>query len=176
MRTLLILSLALFLAGCGDKGQSAISAADQLRVRETIRAQSEDMQKKIMGADVDGFIAYMNPEIIAMAGGKEKLRANLAPSLPELAKTIESISLGEISEIVNDGGRWLAFVPLETVYRLPAGRFRQKTYRIACSTDGGKAWTFMDGQGKKEQEAFFRTKFPVLTKNVPFPKCGSEKL
>ena len=93
-----------------------------------------------------------------------------------MAKTIVKWSLGEISDVVDDGGRFVAFVPVETTYRYPTGGMLQKTYRIACSEDSGKTWTFMDGQGTKEQESFFKSKFPGLTKRFPFPQCSHVRL
>jgi hypothetical protein len=181
MRTLLVTFLAVLLTGCGNKTNttstaSSASAADQTRLREAIHAQAEDMQRKLMGGDLDGFISYMHPDLVATLGGVDKVRRKMAPGLPDMIKTIKKITLGEISEVVDDGGRFAAFVPVETGYRYPTGGLLQRTYRIACSADGGKTWTFMDGQGRKDQEAFFKTKFPVLTKKIPFPQCMSEKI
>lgn len=180
MRTLLVILFAIFLSSCSDRASdtvpSSVSVPDQTRLHETIRAQAEDMQKKAVSGDLNGFISYIHRDVIALAGGPDKLREKMAPELADLAKTIEKTSLGEISEVVDDGGRLVAFVPVETIYRFPIGGLLQKSYRIACSEDGGKTWSFMDGQGREDQEAFFKSKFPVLTKKFPFPRCVHENI
>ncbi len=180
MRMLLIVLVAVFLTGCSDRRKAKLAppvvTADQARLHEIIRAQAEDMQKKATTGDLDGFMSYIHPDILAMAGGADKLRQKLAPEMSTMANCIEKTTLGEISEVVDDGGRLVAFVPFETLYRFPNGRMRQKAYRVACSVGGGKTWTFMDGQGSKDQEDYFKSKFPILTKKVPFPQCANENL
>jgi hypothetical protein len=134
------------------------------------------MQQEFMTGHLDEFVSYMSPDIIDMMGGVDKVKEMIASGMTEMAKTIEKTSMGKVSDVVVDGGRMVALVPVETLYKYPDGKMIQKSYRIACSTNDGASWTFIDGQGRKDQEEYFRKKFPILTEHVQFPKCGNVRI
>lgn len=191
MRTCLFLVVLGLFTGCGKKDppkrvmnpssnsptqepSTAVLPADQTPLRNAIRAQCEDMQKKLKNGDLDGFFAYLHPEIIRLAGGLEKLKNQLGPSLETLPQSLEKATIGDISEIVADQGGLSAFVPVETTFRFPNAKVTKKSYNIASSSDQGKTWKFLEGQGRKDQEKFFQSKFPVLTSKFPFPACSTQ--
>jgi hypothetical protein len=177
MKVILIVAwVALCVAGCAVVPESPDDpdrVPDQERHQEAIRASVEDMQKAFMRGDLDRYLPYVHPDIVAMAGGADALRGRMESGLAGLVQTIEDVSIGPVSDVVSDAGRLVAFVPVETTYRFSDGWLLQKAYRIACSQDGGETWVFMDGQGRADQEAFFRRTFPVLTRRIPFPPCSS---
>ena len=133
------------------------------------------MQRAFMEGKFDKFISYMHPDVVEMLGGPEKVKATIQPGHAEMVRTVAETSMGDVSEVVNDGGRLVAYIPVRTVYRYPKGGMILDAYRIACSTDGGASWTFIDAQGRKDQEDFFRKEFPVLTAQIRFPKVNWQR-
>jgi hypothetical protein len=142
-------------------------------LQDKIRVQAQDMQEKFMAGDLDGFVSYIHPDVVEGMGGADRIKKVMAPTLSTMIESIDTTSIGEISDVIEDGDRLVAFVPVETSYKFPDGSVLQKSYRIACSADDGQTWTFLDGQGSKDQEDYFRSMFPVLTKQIPFPETGS---
>lgn len=178
MKLFAILLLSILLTGCSDGAPERIVTSvphpDQDRLHEAIRLQATDAQEKALNSDWAGFIPYVHPVVVMMAGGPEKLREQLEAGRAAI-QTIESYAFGEISDVVPDGGRLTAFLTVETIYRYPTVRARQKAYQIACSDDEGKSWTFLD-YSSKEQEAFLKGHFPTLTQKIPFPPCEHQRL
>lgn len=149
--------------------------ANQDRLHEAIRSQATEAQEKALSRDWAGFVPFVHREIVTMAGGPDKLRVQLEAGSATI-QTIESYAIGEITDVVYDGGRLTAFLAVETIYRYPTGRARQKAYRVACSENDGKSWTFLDYSGSQEQEAFIQGQFPTLTQKIPFPQCEHQRL
>ena len=175
-----LLILPVLLAGCGEHAPEQAPAIalepNQDKLRASVVVHAEQMQKEFMAGNLDAFVAYMHPDIIPIMGGVEKVKATVAPDLANMLKTIEGTDMGKVSDVLVDSGRYVAVVPVETLYKFPDSRLLQTTYRIACSRDDGGSWTFMDGQGRRDQEDFFRQKFPVLGKYVAFPKCTNKRV
>lgn len=150
--------------------------ANQERLKSSIVEQANQMQQELMNGNLEGFIKYVHPDIVTMMGGLDNLKATIGPGLPEMLKTVKKTTFGSVSEVIEDNGRLVAFMPVEMLYAFPEGKMIQMTYRIACSSDNGVSWTFLDGQGRKDQEDFFRQKFPVLTTTFPFPNCYNQRV
>jgi hypothetical protein len=177
---LIILTIAVLLAGCGDRqsrhAPPPLHRADREQLEASIVRESTLMQQELLSENLDAFVAHTNPDVVKLMGGAGKMKETMQPGLKSMIKAIRKISLGKVSEIVDEGERLAAIVPVETRYSLPDGDILQITYRVAASEDGGKTWTFMDCQGQREQEALIRKMFPILSERVPFPPCGQKKL
>lgn len=178
---LLIITLAALLTGCGDRHpkQTATSAhgTDRVPLEASIRRESTLMQQELMDGNLDAFIVHTNPDVVRLMGGPEKIKEAMQPGLQSLVKSIRKTTLGRISEVVDEGERLAAFVPVETEYAMPDGRvLLQSSYRVAASEDGGQTWTFLDCQGQSQQETLIRKMFPRLCQRIPFPPCGQKTL
>lgn len=172
--------MALLLGGCrekaSDKSESVISAARQAQLRASILASAEQMQKEFAEGNLDAFVSYIYPDVLDKMGGAEKVKNKMAPDFQDIAKSIEKTSMGRDFEVLEDGGRLCAILPVETLYNSHDGKYLQKHYRVACSSDGGKSWTFIDGQGQKPQKEYLQNKFPILMKRIPLPQCGQARM
>jgi len=174
---LLLFTVLLLFASCQDNNApepppSAVLAPQQEQLQASIVKHAEQMQQAFMTGNLDAFFEYMHPDLIEGMGGKDKIKATMASGLSEMIRTIESTTMGKVSDVVVDGGRLVALIPVETLYNsFTDGKWIQTTYRIACSADNGESWTFMDGHGSRDLEDFFRQRFPILTKHIRFPKC-----
>ena len=98
----------------------------------------------------------------------------MKPGLEQMQKQVEKISIGEISKVVSEDNCIAAYVPVTMIHRIDDIRLHDRTYYIACSEDEGKTWKFVSSQGKPEQETFFKSIYPKLTTQIPFPKCKKE--
>ena len=155
----------------GGDGDVDVLAPNQSELKESILKSSELMQAALTNGDLDTFADYTHPDVISMIGGKARMKAMMAPTLSETVSSIEKSTIGTISDVVVDGRQLAAFVLVETVYRFSDGGVVRTSYRVACSTDEGASWTFMDSQGKRAQEDFIKERCPVLTSRIPFPDC-----
>jgi hypothetical protein len=144
----------------------------QAKHKAVIIKQADQMQQKLLAGDLDGFIAYLDPVIVDGIGDTEKIKEVMAPGLAYTVETVQRITIGEVSEVCVDGERLVALFPITLYCRIGDDDLVQNGYRIACSRNRGESWTFMEGQGKKDQETFFKQTFPVFTKRVAFPECS----
>lgn len=152
------------------QGQEAKARTDAAN-HEKIRAQAEDMLRMIMSGDLDGFITYMNPTVVAQMGGAAGVKELIQPGLTEMRNQIEKITLGTISRIVAETEGLAAFVPVEMIMRIQGTRILLTSYYVAFSKDEGVSWTFLSSQGKPEQDEFVKQLFPKLTSELAIPKC-----
>ena len=175
-----LLALAILVTGCGLGND--VPMADplpdsvQAKHKTVILEQANLMQQKLLGSDLDGFLTYLDPEVLEKMGGAEKVKEAMSPGLAQMVDTVQEITIGEVSEVCEDGDRLVALFPVTLHCLIGDENLVQIAYRIACSRDGGKSWTFMESQGRQEQEDFFEQTFPIFAKRVSFPACSVKKV
>lgn len=162
---------------------ATISSARQKTLQAAILRESETVQKNLMAGKLDAFMPYVYPKFLQDMGGSYRIKNILSGRLTDLTDGLKKRTCGTVSEIVQDAGRLVAIFPVETLYQFPEGKSIDQAYSIACSIDGGRSWTFIDGswlfvdgRGSKGQEDYVRKEFPVLASRIPFPKCGQRKI
>ena len=175
------ISIIFVLIGCGEKSEiqstpPKLEVNIQKKYHDSILVQANKMQEELIKGNLTAFMTYVHPDIINGVGGPDKMIEIMKPDLENMIKQIEKKTFGSVSEVISDNNQLVAFILVETIYNFPKGRFHQRSYMIACSVDEGKSWTFFDGSGNKEQENFFRKKFPILISKIPFPICENKKL
>ena len=152
------------------QGQEAKARTDAA-YHEKIRAHAEDMHRMIMSGDLDGFITYMHPTVVAQMGGTAGVKELIQPGLAEMRNQIEKMTLGTISHVVAETEGLAAFVSVEMIMRIQGTRILLRSYYVAFSKDEGVSWTFLSSQGKPEQDEFVKQLFPKLTSEIAIPKC-----
>jgi len=89
----------------------------------------------------------MHPNIIAYAGGKEKMKAKM-DSAYAAAKlfgvSFKRYSIGSPGEIVKYKDQLQAVLPEITTIKTPLGDLTAETSMIVISPDDGKNWWFID--------------------------------
>jgi len=112
-----------------------------------IKVQAMDMGSALMKNDFTTFIKYMHPNIIAYAGGKEKMKAKM-DSAYAAAKlfgvSFKRYSIGSPGEIVKYKDQLQAVLPEITTIKTPLGDLTAETSMIVISPDDGKNWWFID--------------------------------
>jgi hypothetical protein len=90
--------------------------------------------------------------------------------LKEKGFSFRSVEVSEPAEFVEEGKDTFVVVPTTTEMTAPGGKIVVKSYLLAISPDGGKAWTFVDGNGIDTAEK--REKIlPKLPEKLKLPEA-----
>lgn len=154
----------------------ASAPASAPALEQAIRQQAELMHKLLMEGKVEAFVAYMDPNVVSLAGGTDVIVKGTRHVFEALGRRVKEVKLGKVSEVVNEGATLAAFVDVVMIYQLPRGRIAQGTYLVASSRDGGKTWKYLSSQCKAAQDQATRKWYPRLMQKVSTPKCYARKL
>jgi len=130
--------VALLIVCCISYGQNLAT---------TIKVQAMDMGSAFMKNDFATFSKYMHPNIIAFAGGKEKMKTKMdsaAMTMKNFGITFKRYWIGTPSEIINYKNQLQSVLPISTTIKTPLGEVLAETSMIVISTDNGKTWYFID--------------------------------
>jgi len=123
------------------------STAKGQNLSTTIKVQAMDLGSALMKNDFETFVKYMHPNVIAYAGGKEKMKAKM-DSAYAAAKlfglSFKRYSIGSPGEIVSYKDQLQTVLPEITTIKTPMGELTVETSMIVISPDGGKNWWFID--------------------------------
>ena len=147
----------------------SLTGYDQ-NLQTVIKTQAMDMAKCLIKNDFAGFIKYMPPGIISMAGGREKLKDNMdsvAGMQGQFNIKFKKILIGDPGEIISYKDQLQCVVPQSTDMETPMGEISITSSLIAISADKGKSWYFVDTnmyRGDKVKAAL-----PGLSPNLVIP-------
>jgi hypothetical protein len=113
----------------------------------TIKVQAMDMGSAFMKNDFASFSKYMHPNIIAFAGGKEKMKSKMdsaAITMKNFGINFKRYWIGNPSEIINYKNQLQSVLPVSTTIKTPLGEVIAETSMIVISMDNGKNWYFID--------------------------------
>jgi hypothetical protein len=113
----------------------------------TIKVQAMDMGSAFMKNDFATFSKYMHPNIIAFAGGKEKMKDKMdsaSMAMKNFGITFKRYWIGNPSEIINYKNQLQSVLPVSTTIKTPLGEVIAETSMIVISMDNGKNWYFID--------------------------------
>jgi hypothetical protein len=113
----------------------------------TIKVQAMDMGSAFMKNDFATFSKYMHPNIIAFAGGKEKMKSKMdsaAVAMKNFGITFKRYWIGSPGEIINYKNQLQSVLPISTTIKTPLGEAIAETSMIVISMDNGKNWYFID--------------------------------
>jgi hypothetical protein len=124
----------------------SISASSQNHAK-TIKVQAMDLGSAFMKNDFNTFVKYMHPNIIAFAGGKEKMKAMMDSAYGAMklfGVSFKRYWIGNPGEIINYKDQLQTVLPQTTTMTTPLGELTAETHWIVISTDKGKNWYFID--------------------------------
>jgi len=113
----------------------------------TIKVQAMDMGSAFMKNDFATFSKYMHPNIIAFAGGSEKMKSKMdsaAMAMKNFGISFKRYWIGSPSEIINYKNQLQSVLPISTTIKTPLGEVIAETSMIVISMDNGKNWYFID--------------------------------
>jgi hypothetical protein len=112
-----------------------------------IKTQAMDMANALVKKDFPAFLKYMHPDIIKMAGGKDKVlqRIDTANAMAsKLGASIKKIVVGNPGKIIHYKNQLQVTLPQTSELNSGFGNLTLETTLIAISSDGGKNWYFID--------------------------------
>ena len=127
---------------------STYAAASFAQNQNTIiKTQAMDMANALIKKDFPAFIKYMHPNIIKLAGGKEKAlqRMDTVNAMAaQFGATIKKIVIGNPDKIINYKNQLQVTLPETSELSSGFGNVSLETTLIAISSDAGKNWYFID--------------------------------
>ncbi len=123
----------------GDEPRSAV-----------VKKKAQEVGEALLKEDYAKVIDLTYPKVVELLGGREKMIGALADGMRQLKEkgfAFRSVEVGEPADFIEGGKDTFVVVPTTTEMTAPGGRFIVKSYLLGISPDGGKAWTFVDGNG-----------------------------
>jgi len=112
-----------------------------------IKTQAMDMANALVKKDFPAFIKYMHPDIIKLAGGKDKVLQKMDTvntMATQLGATIKRIVIGNPGKIISYKNQLQVTLPETSEMNSGFGNLTLETTLIAISMDAGKNWYFID--------------------------------
>lgn len=125
---------------------AAVAAAEDARA--LIKNRAEACGNAMQAGEYDKVAELTHPKVLEALGGKKKAAETMRSVIDDMeiqGISIESYTIGEISEIVSEKDNQFAIVHTVMKMKAPKGRLSQNSFLIAVSPDKGKSWTFVDG-------------------------------
>ena len=143
----------------------------------TIKVQAMDMATAFMKNDFNTFVKYMHPNIIAFAGGKEKMKTKMDSAyrvMKLFSVSFKRYWIGDPGEIINYKNQYQAVLPQSTTLKTPLGELIAETSWIVISNDNGKNWWFIDTNVYKGDK--LKNILPDLSPELVIPPFKKPKL
>lgn len=112
-----------------------------------IKIQAMDMANALLKKDFPAFIKYMHPNIIKLAGGKDKALQRMDTinaMAAQFGATIKRIVIGNPDKIINYKNQLQVTLPETSEMTSGFGNVTFETTLIAISMNAGKNWYFID--------------------------------
>lgn len=160
---ILFLALSLFIAIPSFAQNNAELTTKMLQ-------QADEMGRKFIAKDYQGFLAYTHPATIKVMGGKDKMLASTLEELKQLeadgVKFLD-IKFGVPSKIVNTGKELQCVIPQSIEMKIKGGKMTTTTSLIAISENNGKSWFFVDSGGNNLEN--LKSLLPTLSDELELP-------
>jgi hypothetical protein len=143
----------------------------------TIKVQAMDMGTAFMKNDFERFSKYMHPNIVAFAGGKEKIKSVMDSAYQGMklfGVTFKRYWIGDPGKIINYKDQLQAVLPQSTTLKTPLGELTAETSWIVISRDDGKNWYFIDTNVYKVDK--LKNVLPDLSPELVIPPRKQPKL
>ncbi len=137
-----------------------------------LKSQAEEINQAFVRKDF-GRVADMTfPKLVEILGGRARLIAFLEQSVRSMEAegfAIISVSVGEPSDVLNDGKQLFAIVPTTMKIKVSEGILVAQAFRIANSKNGGENWTFVDGSSGLDKQKL-KVLFPTVADRFRLPE------
>jgi hypothetical protein len=136
---------------------SVIGFAGQDDTSEIKRLVEECTQALITGKYAK-FAELSHPKIVEMAGGKEKMIAELEKAMAKMKSdgaSFSSVTVSSSIEVSTIDEKKFAIVPFVLKINVPGGLLTRNCFMIGVDGDlglGKHGWTFIDGTNKDESQ------------------------
>jgi len=135
------------------------------------------MARALVKNDFAGFIKYLPPGIISMAGGREKLKSNMdsvVATQGQFGIQFKKILIGDPGEVLSYKDQLQCVVPQSTDMETPMGSISITSSLIAISADKGRNWYFVDTNMYRADKV--KTALPDLSPKLVIPPHQQPKI
>ena len=161
-RAVFVLTVSLLFTTACTHSQSAT---------ETLIAQAMQNVDAMLNKDYEVVVHLTYPPIVEELGGFQKALALVKSTMSAMESrdvTVEKITVGQPSAIVEEGKEQVAIVPIELMMSIEGDKIRADSYLVAITQNNGKNWFFIDGSSiSKEKLSLI---FPNLVASVEIPE------
>ena len=163
MRSVLLLAGLIFISltlGCSRRaGPIQVGVAppsEWAKKFPNLAIQARELTEAFGRKDYARFADLIHPKVIEMAGGRERMIAEMTKELRQMEAegvVVLSSTCGEPTQFFRDGSESLyAVLPTTSKVKAQTGVFQSESSLIAVSSDGGANWRFIDASGKDQGE------------------------
>jgi hypothetical protein len=180
---LALLALILAGVGCGrpvDRPTEPLPATttasqplDREQVTKNLVAHAEQIRLSDSTADYDRMADLTHPAVIRQLGGRAKLIKTVREGMDKLKAAgvrFEPSTIREPIGIAESNGKWYGVVPFNSAVIGPDGTREEIDSNVfGESVDGGRTWTFVDGEGVGGDRARLKQVMPDFPDSLPVP-------
>ena len=137
------------------------------------KRQAEICGEAILHADYDLFVTMIHPRLLQAMGGKIAVIRKLKQGDQQLkaqGSSIQSITMGDVTQIRQSKTETFAVVPETIEISAKDGVLRAQGFLLGISSDGGKTWRFIDGDGVAGLGKRLRALLPNLPADMQLPR------
>jgi hypothetical protein len=157
----------LLLVTCGIAAQANDETKSAL-----VKKKAEEISQAVVKGDYAKLADLTYPKVVELMGGREKMIAAVETGMQKLKDegfVLQSVTVDEPSEFQSEGTNTFSIVRTTMEMTAPGGKVVTKSYLLGISADGGKAWTFVDGNGLDTKEKRDKV-LPKLPEKLELPE------
>jgi hypothetical protein len=157
---MLVLSLAV----------AAGSAFGQAASNESLKRAAEESCRAFVEGDFGKLADLTYPKLVALLGGRAKMIAFLEDGVREMKAQgagVLSVTPGEPTQLTTVGRQRFAVVPSTMRLKVHDGVLVGRSFMLGVSGDGGKSWTFVNGDALDERR--LKILFPAAAGRLKLP-------
>ena len=117
-------------------------AQDTLKIKQSAQL----MANAFANSDFDALLDYTYPKVVAMGGGKEKMKVTISNAMNQMKAqgiTFRSIKLGAISKVYKAGTELHCSIEQHLALNMEGGYITSISPLMCISGDKGQTWTFI---------------------------------
>jgi hypothetical protein len=169
------------LAGCERKEMAAGSPVIVVEGNSNAVKQVQTDVSRILSAvysnDLETVLAYTNPKIIEMMGGKTKATSTLQDALQGIQPaemSLESLSFPTAPTFLKGDHHEFVIVPTKSIIIARGQRLESLNYQFGVKDSGRTNWTYIEGSRINSTNVI--QLFPDFPSNFVFPSFHRKKL
>jgi hypothetical protein len=123
-------------------------AADQAQAKKVAKAKTQEINDALIKEDFGKIADLTHRTVVKMMGGRDKMIAVMKAGVKDMKSrgvSFRTVKVGEPSDLVAAGTDLYVVVPFRLELTIPGKRALQNSFVIGVSGDGGKTWSFVNG-------------------------------
>lgn len=180
---LMLLTLFLMSVGCGrpvtgptEKSPAPTPEAQPLdrdQITKNLVTHAEEIRVSANSENYERIVDLTHPGVVREMGGRAKLLNTVREGMSQLKAADLRLAPTTVREplgVFESNGKWYGVVPFNSAMIGPDGEREEIDSNLfGESTDGGRTWTFVDGEGIEGDRAKLKLVMPDFPDSLPVP-------